>query len=92
MINISDETVHSCFMLKLLTNLVVLCDFLENHRVKITNKINLGGAQLSLRSRSILARSVRNISIFDFCSFSKYHAHHTHHYHVHHCFSFKRDQ
>jgi hypothetical protein len=30
MINISDETVHSCFMLKLLTNLVVLCDFLEN--------------------------------------------------------------
>jgi hypothetical protein len=30
MINISDETIHSCFMLKLLTNLVVLCDFLEN--------------------------------------------------------------
>jgi hypothetical protein len=38
------------------TNLVVLCDFLENHRVKITNKINLGGAQLSLRSRDMKSK------------------------------------
>ncbi len=35
------------FMLKLLTNLVVLCDVLENHRVKITNKINVCGLQYS---------------------------------------------
>ncbi len=31
------------FYVETTNKLVVLCDFLENHRVKITNKINLGG-------------------------------------------------
>jgi hypothetical protein len=30
-------------MVETTNKLVVLCDFLENHRVKITNKINVGG-------------------------------------------------